>query len=370
MSRLAAGDSHHHHRKGKFMYVHRSLVAVAISVSVLALASCTGAGAGTGDTSTTGAADVSPLDPYFDAAYSTGELTDAEIDEERAQFVAFQEKLAECMKQEGFDYTPEEPRDEYFQVGGVADEDFRPDDEKWVSVHGYGIVDFLVTPVGGPAEDSAETSPNTTYYESLSDAQKRAFEVARDGRTAEEQEQAAEQGLDPLPEAWEDRGCSGWAEHELDLDTAEMPAADLSAFEDLLRRMDEVSKNADQDPEVFALDSRWESCMQKAGHSGFTNPDDAQNSIASEAMDARGAESENADSGQGDVNENPEPLSDGEVDALREREIELALADLSCREETDYTKTRAEIVFGVEQEFVDANKEELDAMKRAAEQAG
>lgn len=352
------------------MYVPRSLVALAVTVPVLALASCTGAGAGTGDTSASGAAHESPLAPYINAAYGTGELTDAEIDGERAEFVAFEEKLAECMKQEGFDYTPEEPRDEYFQVGGVAEQDYRPDDEKWVSVHGYGIVDLMVTPVGGPAEDSAETSPNTIYYESLSDAQKRAFDVARYGRTSEEQEQAAEQGIDPFAETWEDRGCSGWAEHELDLDNEEMPAADLSAFEDLLRRMDEVSKNADQDPEVFALDSRWASCMQKAGHSGFSSPDDAQNSIASEAMDARGAESEKADSGQGDVNESPEPLSDGEIDALREREIELALADLSCREETDYMETRAKIVFGVEQEFVDANKEELDAMKRAAEQAG
>ena len=360
------------------MHVHRSLVALAATLSVLTLASCTDRGSATdtaaGDRSGTGSAQESPLAPYLDAAYGTGELTDAQMDEERAQFVAFEEKLAECLKKEGFEYTPEEPRDEYFQIGGVADEDFRPDDEEWVSVHGYGIVDLMVTPVGGPAEDAAETSPNTIYYESLSESQKRAFEVARYGKTAEEQEEAAEQGIDPSAETWEDRGCAGWAEHELNFDTQVEPAADLSAFEDLLTRMDEVSKTADQDPEVSALDSGWVSCMQNAGHSGFANPDDAQSSIASEAMDARGAESESETSSggseQSDVSEIPEPLSEADIAALRDKEIELALADLSCREETHYAETLAEIVFRVEQEFVDANKEELDAMKRAAEQAG
>lgn len=360
------------------MRARRCLVALAATVSVFALASCTDEGSASdtpaGDTSATGAAQESPLAPYIDAAYSTGERTDAEIDEERAQFVAFEEKLAECLKQEGFEYTPEEPRDEYFQIGGVADEDFRPDDEKWVSVHGYGIVDSMVTPVGGPSEDAEETSPNTTYYESLSDAQKRAFEVARYGQTAEEQEQAVEQGIDPFAASWEDRGCAGWAEHELDLDSEGKPAADLSAFEDLLVRMDEVSKTADEDPEVSALDSQWASCMQEAGHSGFANTEDAQTSLAGEAMEAFGAETgsetSNESAEQSEVSEIPEAPSDAEIEALRGREVELALADLSCREETHYAETRAEIVFRVEQEFVDANKDELDAMKRAAEQAG
>ena len=49
-------------------------------------------------------------------------------------------------------------------------------------------------------------------------------------------------------------------------------------------------------------------------------------------------------------------------------EVELALADLDCREETDYTDRSTDIARDAEQQFVDDHRSELEAMKAAAEQ--
>jgi hypothetical protein len=68
-----------------------------------------------------------------------------------------------------------------------------------------------------------------------------------------------------------------------------------------------------------------------------------------------------------------EPSASGEpdqaaMDALAEREVELALADLDCREETDYRDRHAAITREVEQQFIDDHKAELDAMIASVEQ--
>ncbi len=54
--------------------------------------------------------------------------------------------------------------------------------------------------------------------------------------------------------------------------------------------------------------------------------------------------------------------------ALGEEEVELALADLGCREETDYRQKAQDIQFELEEQFIADHESELEALRAAAEQ--
>jgi hypothetical protein len=110
------------------------------------------------------------------------------------------------------------------------------------------------------------------------------------------------------------------------------------------------------------LDAEWATCMEDAGQGGHASPMEAQNSIHEEMNKVY----ENMDMSE-EATAPPEP-DQAAMDALAEREVELALADLDCREETDYRDRNAEITREVEQQFIDDHKAELDAMVASVEQ--
>ncbi len=102
--------------------------------------------------------------------------------------------------------------------------------------------------------------------------------------------------------------------------------------------------------------------MDAAGHPGFTAQFDAQNSIyeaQSALYEATPVDDEGTGSGEPDQ---------AAMDDLGEQEITLALADLDCREETDYRQRAEDIQFAVEEQFVADHRSELEALRAAAEQ--
>ena len=327
---------------------------LASAASILVLAGCSSA---TGDDSSS-RADSLPLQPYLDAIYGSGNDAEAQRLEEEA---AVEENIAACMKEEGFEYTPNSSAD---AGAATSDADWEPDDRGWVEEWGYGIVDW---PGREQAREEGEAAlavdANYTNVMSLSEAEQRAYEIALTGAVASEVQEAAQSG-EPLPVT--DGGCQAKAYNEV---MAEAPAIDLGAFEDLMGRMEALWSDVDSDPRFVGLDEQWSACMDDSGEPGFSRQRDASQAIAEALRQLPPSSSETG----GDTAQNSAevtPQNDTAAASLQEREIELALVDLSCREEIDYFSQRDDIVRQIEQEFVDANKEELDAMKRAAEQAG
>lgn len=327
---------------------------LASAASILVLAGCSSA---TGDDSSS-REDSSPLQPYLDAIYGSG--SDAEA-QRAADEIAVEEGIAACMKEEGFEYTPNISVD---ASATTSDADWEPDDQSWVEQWGYGIVDW---PGREQAREEGEAAlaadANYTYVMSLSEAEQRAYESALTGAVSSEAQEAAESGEPP---SVTDGGCQAKAYNAV---SAEAPAADLGAFEDLMGRMETLWGDVDSDPRFVKLDEQWSACMENGGEPGFARQRDASQSI-SEAL--RQLMQPTGDTGADTAQSSTEvtPQNDPAAASLQEREIDLALIDLSCREETDYYSQRDDIVRQIEQEFVDANKQELDAMKRAAEQAG
>jgi hypothetical protein len=62
------------------------------------------------------------------------------------------------------------------------------------------------------------------------------------------------------------------------------------------------------------------------------------------------------------------PDTDPKLKELKDQEIDMALADLDCREEVDYTLRVAEVTTKLEERFVKDHREEFDALEAAVAQ--
>lgn len=342
------------------MRLLRPLAACAAAALILTLASCADAPPDSDEIADT------PLTPYWEALYGgEGDMEQMQKEQDELQ-VKIEEKVAECMTEQGFEYTAVDPASwEDIEMSGSDDDVWDPDDKKWVAKWGYGITDWPGRDDEGEsqgAEEEAPDDPNSTYYESLTDGEKAAYDEALSGPMLSDEEYA-----DPNYEyKWEDGGCYGKASHEVESDGEE---DELTKYEDLITRMNEVWEDVQSDSRVATLEAEWSSCMSDAGESGFEAQFEAQDSISSDYAKLNPTQGDPGPEGENAEEIDTSPETNGEIGALKEREIELALADLECRENTSYYDEYEKISVAVEQEFVDANKAELDAMKLALEQA-
>lgn len=309
------------------------------------------------------AASGSPLAPYQEALRGSGHTAD---DLEREVLEAGQrieEDIAECMKKQGFQYVPFVPPVMSFDVAVDEAEGVSPDDEKWVEEWGYGVVAGVgEAQLDEAVDDEPAEDPNSAYYDSLSDAEQVAYNASLYGTA----EPAEDDGVSE-EEGGEAGGCSGAAAHREEVAQRD---PELAAFDDLIARMDSVWQDFESDPGLVALNRAWSACMEERGEPGFDTQQSAEESISTAYANLRFASDSGSDDEQLVPPSDLSPETDPQVAALREREIELALVDLACREETNFAERQAAIQMQVEQEFVDANREELDALKRAAEQVG
>lgn len=300
-------------------------------------------------------AEDSPLSEYLEASYSAGLSPEDEDKKDAAVWDAGEELIAECMKDQGFEYTPAAYISE--NTVTVDEGDWRPDDEDWVAEWGYGITDIPARHMSADeaAPDGAGTNPNLDYLGTLSPVELEAYLEALEGPPADAEELVDGENV----YNWEESGCRGLAYHEV---VGEQ--ADSSEFDGLWDQIHAFEKDLVDAPEFADLDAAWSSCMSDAGESGFTRQEDARQSIT-DAM----PEPEEAPEGGAAAAEYENPMDDPVVAELHERETELALVDLECRTKTDYYRSALRIQFELEEQFIEDHKTELEAYKLAAEQA-
>lgn len=356
----------------------RPLSACTAAVLALSLAACTAEptaddsdGGGGGNA----AEYTSPLTPYYDALYSSGADSEQQQKKQLELNAKTEELVAACMKDQGFEYTPAQPdsQSERDLLNGVESDDdaedielaWKPDERAWVEKYGYGIVDWPgrveIEQQAAAAADSNTADAGDEYYDSLSESQRAAYDEALHGPAVDKEAVLADENYEYK---WEEAGCYGKAGHELEGEMGE--TFDPTEYQDLMDRMTALSDEIATDPEIAALDAEWATCMADAGESGFTVQADAKLSIGV-AFDGL----YNVADG-GELTEMPDlsPDTNPEAAEIQKRELALALVDLGCREETSYQDTWEKVTNDREQDFLDANRAELDAMKLALEQAG
>lgn len=336
----------------------------AVALAALALTGCTG-----GD-GTPSADDWknSPLNKYLASTWG-GDLSEEEQQRRsNEQQMQVEELVAKCMTEQGFEYQPVD----YSSMTsyGFNGDEWKPDSREWVSQWGYGAIDWpgKEEMEAQPPSEEEWVDPNQDYVASLSESEQAAYQEALYGPQPTE-DQLNEDGSYEYD--WENAGCQGTAQHEV---YGSQSLWENEEFADLTEAMQKMYQDVENDPRNVELDEAWASCMADAGFTGFSKQWDAQQSIYDEQnkfwengpqWDESKSDEENQQ-----VFEDYQKQIDKEMEPLKEKEIELALADLDCREKTDYRGAKMKIQFEIEQRFVDDHKTELEAFKAAAEQHG
>ena len=309
------------------------------------------------------AAKDSPLTEFMSSAFG-GDLSPEEQEKKYAESDRQREELvAQCMTEEGFEYTPN-VQNVSFSMGS-ADE-WNPDSREWVSQYGYGMINY---PGQEDMESGSETEyvdVNADYVASLPESEQTAFYEALNGPFLDADEMPADGEM--MEWDWTTAGCYGWASHEIDGDDA----GTAEEHQPLMDSMNTLYEDMMSSPELTEADAEWSTCMADAGHPGFSVQLDAQNSISDKMNSIYESTSAAYEDGSTGTSATAAPGSSGMDETalaeLGEEEIELALADLDCREKTNYRDAMESVQFDLEQQFIDDHKAELEAFRADLEQ--
>lgn len=308
----------------------------------------------------------SPLNEYMSALYGGDLSPEAMQDEAEAQQVLMEESIAACMQAEGFEYIPLTGDNSGMSFDSGME--WEPDEREWVEKYGYGI--FVWPGSEEPVEEGEEfTDPNQPYIDSLSESEQQAyFEVLSGPSPTEEQMNDPEFDWSSM-----DMGCQGKASEEI-FDSNALDEL-YEQYEPLMEKMNGLYEELESLDSVVELDAKWSTCMEDAGFPGFEVQTDAQESfsnIQNELYEnASGEEPDWENATEEEINayyESTDPASSQEWKDAAADEIKTALADLDCREETDYSNAKLTAQFELEEQFIEDNEAELEAFRAAAEQ--
>jgi hypothetical protein len=282
--------------------------------------------------------DKSPLSEYWEAMYGGYDEKEAAAQQKKVE-----ELVSQCMTEEGFDYSPVDQS----QYSGYSSDDEDRDTEKWVAENGYGM---NLSPEDEQEMNEQMTEfvdPNQSYVEALSPSEQEAYYEVLYGPGPTDEEMAAMEDGDGggYEYNWENAGCQGSAQHEINGD--DLTQSDK--YKSLVDSMNSIWEKQQKDPAVVKVEAAWSACMADAGYPDFK--------AKQEALDA--ASKPSNDYWNDGATEEPDAATKAE---WRETEIEIALADFKCAEKVDYQKVTLTAQYRLENQFIDDNKSELDAM--------
>ena len=335
----------------------------------------------------------SPLFDFlgFDTNFGSDESKAKQAQVERES----QEKIAACMRAEGFEYTPTE--DSSFQTFTQGEDDLEYGSKAWVEKYGFGVStqafsqeqagpdlvghnfgDFLSAP-------DASTDPNQAYVESLSPGEQEAYYAALYGANSGPEydpslsEEENEAILNEYYDAdYQPSGCFS--------DAFGDQFGNVGAFfEEFQDELSQLEERFEADPRVAEVRAATKTCVVDKGYEYTTQEDtfgDLQERISDIGGGAGGGGVIISDGSASDADLTDEEieqqffeqnkLSDDDKAKLataQEYELGLALAVYGCSGNSlDDTSNPelSKIRIDMEQEFLDANQDRLAEFKGTA----
>lgn len=327
---------------------HGRRAAVAAAALVLTLAACTSGPADAPGSDASPVDDaVGPLSQMFMDAY--GELDEDTMSQQQ---VRMEQLVAECMAEQGWEYTPVD----YSQIDGgtvAVPGDGEPEwgTEEFAQKSGYGITTWQSTEATAepvPEGDADEwQDPNHEYVDSLSEtARAEYYEALHGPQPSFADMESGEWEYDPA-----DAGCYGKASEEVFNAGGEglENIFEDPKFEALLEDINALYDQAQADPRLAELRADWTACMAEAGYPGLAGTDDAQDGIMTEHEA---------------LWQNGEPDASA-LEELQEKERAIAVADFRCAKSSDVDALTLKVQHELEQDFIDAHRAELDELLAA-----
>lgn len=327
-----------------------ALASTAVAVTAV-LAGCSGG--------TPEPAESSPgtLEAFFTDMYGSGDQESA-----NAQAVRVEEIVAECMAEQGFEYTPVD----YSAQPGY---DAAPEgpEEEWGTLEfaekwGYGAT---TNPWGGgeaveePVPTEEWVDPNQDYVDAMSETEQQAYWAALYGDQEYVEGEEAEYD-------WTTAGCQGKAQHDV-----YEAGTDSDDFAALQEEMNGMYEQIQSDERITAAAADWASCMADAGYPGFAAVQDASNSIyerVNALWEDAYADLDPETATEQDYAAVEDQVAEAQA-AITRDEIATAVADVTCQEGVGYQQVQRDVQREYEQEFYDANADELEAWKAAYQDA-
>lgn len=274
-------------------------------------------------------------------------LGDWSNEQVNAQLVRMEELVAECMAEQGFDYTPVDYTAMDLDLTGEG-LDAEWGTAEFAQEYGYGLT---TNPVLG--DETAPEDPNAEYVAAMSASEQDAYYRALYG---DEYETLSTDPEAAATTSWEDLGCTGAAQNEM-LGVA----GEEDEFTALQEEMATMMASADADPRLNQANADWAACMAGRDHPGLTAVGDAEAEITAELTRLQQeAYAAATDPTTGVVDEAAAqaalaaPLAE-----LGEREVVTAVDDAECRVESGYDDVRAEVDAEYQAEFLAEHRTEL-----------
>ncbi|HEX6196717.1 MAG TPA: hypothetical protein VFZ37_12460 [Jiangellaceae bacterium] len=327
-------------------------------------------GCGADETGSAGVVADDPLTEFFGEgviefppgggmSMSFGGSGDFEIPAEELQRMSDVEDLvAQCMADEGFEYTAHAVNPEDYVSPWMEAQQLPP--EEFAEQYGYGISTMHYSEI----EPDLPPDPNQEYRESLSSEALEEYDRALYGDHT-----LWDAGDGPPPV--EERGCYGIASAEIygaDLrEPAEVGADPWTEFERLLNDINSLAQRIHRDPRLEDANQAWLGCMADAGYPDLRQVGQAEQSIHQRMGELEGWDMA-AELSDTEISEfQPPEIDPDELAELQEYEIELAVADRKCMAE-HYDDVFEEVSHGLQEEFIEEHRAELERYRDWAEE--
>ena len=275
-----------------------------------------------------------PWEEFNASLFGTGLTEEEAFRRNHEERVIMEDFVAQCMREQGFEYIPFPGPGEY-HASGLSN--FRWDDRDWVAQYGFGIVNSPSHTSGGagaPADPPELVDPNLEYGNNLPQAERDAWHFALDGGT----------GPDRV------LGCRDKARELIATDTLhDLMWAD--EFQPLW-----LAGGAMQEKfysEITPAQRDWANCMADAGFPTLELQSEAGNLVIPELQRLEGLGL---------------PANAPEFAALADQEVNLALADFDCRAATNFDDRQFDWQVELETQFMDDHHAEIEALKDAVAQ--
>jgi len=209
--------------------------------------------------------------------------------------------IHDCMKAQGFDYTPVDPQAQRAALvgqAGMSEEDFNKQ-------YGYGI-----TTLYGKEQAVDASNPNIKIRNALSDADKAAYDHALYG---DDTSATFGQALD-TGDYSRLGGCTKQA--------AEAVFGGVAVFQSLQEKLDELDNSILEDSRMVKAVQAWSKCMSDAGFTGLTEQDQVDSTLTAKLEAIVGPP------------DDPTPDYDqAALKALQAEEVSMVAADITCEKD-------------------------------------
>lgn len=300
----------------------------------------------------------------------------------REQELATQQKVAECMAAEGFEYIPYVPSD---VGGGFIGEEW--DEETWVRENGFGVATWIVNQDRFiQYEEEAANDPNNAIVEAMDELEREEYYRLLHGGEPEIIENTPWEEIEAMtPEEqqafydeayrdWEPDGCYNTAWN----DSFNQDAAQ-AFYEEFSDDLEAVYSDVESDPRIVEAQNSWSSCMAEAGYNystqeemyGYFHGDEFGQGEFSLKVDALITYPEYTEEEMESFTE--EQLNDpelwqpqfdiNELQPLIDEEIAVATANYQCSQSIQDIWT--EVYEDLQQQFLDDNMDRLLAYLEA-----